>query len=44
MTGVERLLTDRDQRIRTVAEEPETGFFYAAVDAADAPILRITPA
>ena len=44
VTGVERLLSGRDQRIRTVAEEPETGFLYAAVDAADAPVLRITPA
>jgi len=44
VTDVERLLTERDQRIRTVAEEPETGFLYAAVDADDAPVLRITPA
>jgi len=44
VTGVDRLLTDRGDRIRTVATAPETDALYAAVDADDAPILKLTPA
>ena len=44
VTGVDRLLADREQRIRTVAEAPETGQLYLAVDAEDAPVVRLTPA
>ena len=43
VTGVERLLTDRGWRIRTVAEAPDTGHLYAAIDSDDAPIVRLTP-
>lgn len=37
------LLADQGWRIRDVATHPETGYLYVVVDAADAPILRITP-
>ncbi|AUV80381.1 glucose dehydrogenase [Salinigranum rubrum] len=40
----ERLLTDRGWRIRTVAEAPDTGHLYLAVDAGDAPVARLRPA
>ncbi|OYR58710.1 PQQ-dependent sugar dehydrogenase [Halorubrum halodurans] len=43
-TGIERLLADREWRVRTVAEHPDTGHLYVAVDAGDAPIARLTPA
>ncbi|MFC5278410.1 PQQ-dependent sugar dehydrogenase [Halorubrum rubrum] len=43
-TGIERLLTDREWRVRTVAEHPDTGHLYVAVDAGDAPVARLTPA
>ncbi len=44
VTAENRLLTDRGWRIRTVAEDPETGHLYLAVDADDAPVVRLTPA
>ena len=40
----DRLLGDRGWRIRTVNEAPDTGHLYLAVDAGDAPIVRLTPA
>ena len=40
----ERLLTDRNWRIRTVNEAPDTGHLYLAVDAGDAPVVRLVPA
>ena len=42
--GIERLLTDREWRVRTVVEHPDTGHLYVAVDAGDAPVARLTPA
>ncbi|WP_318566914.1 PQQ-dependent sugar dehydrogenase [Salinigranum marinum] len=42
-TLAERLLTERGWRVRTVAEEPDTGHLYVAVDAGDAPVVRLTP-
>ncbi|WP_281196063.1 PQQ-dependent sugar dehydrogenase [Halorubrum sp. F4] len=42
-TDEERLLTDREWRIRTVAEAPDTGHLYVAVDSGDAPVARLTP-
>ncbi|RLM53522.1 PQQ-dependent sugar dehydrogenase [Halobellus sp. Atlit-31R] len=43
VTEVEPLLADRGQRIRDVTMSPVSGHLYAAVDADDAPIYRITP-
>ena len=40
---VSRLLTDRDWRIRAVAERPGTGALYVAVDDGDAPVVRLVP-
>ncbi|PSQ07510.1 glucose dehydrogenase [Halobacteriales archaeon QS_6_71_20] len=40
---VSRLLTDRDWRIRAVAERPATGALYVAVDDGDAPVVRLVP-
>jgi quinoprotein glucose dehydrogenase len=37
------LLADRGQRLRDVAVAPDTGHIYVAVDAGDAPILRLVP-
>ena len=37
------LLSDHDWRIRDVTVEPGTGYPYIAVDAEDAPIVRIVP-
>ena len=37
------LLDDRGWRIRDVAVAPDTGHLYVAVDAADAPIVRLVP-
>jgi quinoprotein glucose dehydrogenase len=42
-TPVERLLTGRGWRIRTVTEAPDTGHLYIAVDAGDAPVVRLRP-
>jgi quinoprotein glucose dehydrogenase len=44
VTSAERLVTDRGWRIRTVSEAPDTGHLYLAIDAGDAPIVRLTPA
>ncbi|GAA0517689.1 quinoprotein glucose dehydrogenase [Halorubrum aquaticum] len=44
VTAEERLLADRDWRIRTVVEEPDTGHLYLAIDSGDAPVVRLTPA
>ncbi|RAW46065.1 PQQ-dependent sugar dehydrogenase [Halorubrum sp. 48-1-W] len=44
VTGEERLLADRGWRVRTVAEAPDTGHLYVAVDAGDAPVVRLMPA
>ncbi|RLM95024.1 PQQ-dependent sugar dehydrogenase [Haloarcula sp. Atlit-7R] len=38
------LLADRGWRIRDVAVEPDTGYILAAIDAPDAPIVRLRPA
>ncbi|MFC7228574.1 PQQ-dependent sugar dehydrogenase [Salinirubellus salinus] len=43
VTEVGSLLADRDQRIRDVTVSPVTGHLYAAVDAGDAPVLRVVP-
>jgi quinoprotein glucose dehydrogenase len=43
-TPAERLLTDRGWRVRTVTEAPDTGHLYIAVDAGDAPVVRLRPA
>lgn len=43
-TPVERLLTDRDWRLRTGSEAPDTGHLFPAVDAGDAPVVRFGPA
>ena len=43
VTGEERLLADRGWRVRTVAEAPDTGHLYVAVDAGDAPVVRLAP-
>lgn len=40
----EPLLADRDWRIRAVAVAPDTGHLYLAVDAEEAPIVRLVPA
>jgi quinoprotein glucose dehydrogenase len=42
-TLADQLLTERGWRVRTVAEEPGTGHLYVAVDAGDAPVVRLTP-
>jgi aldose sugar dehydrogenase len=39
----ERLIDDRSWRIRDVREGPD-GYLYILIDAADAPLVRITPA
>lgn len=39
----EPLLAEYDWRIRDVAVDPESGYLYVAVDAEDAPIVRIIP-
>ena len=44
VTEREPLLADRGWRMRAVAVEPDTGYLYAAVDDADAPVVRIVPA
>ncbi len=44
VTERERLLADRDWRVRDVAAGPESGAVYVAVDDGDAPLLRLTPA
>jgi quinoprotein glucose dehydrogenase len=44
VTGADRLLADRGWRIRTVAEAPDTGHLYVAVDAGSAPVVRLRPA
>jgi quinoprotein glucose dehydrogenase len=41
---VERLLTDRNERLRAVAVAPDTGVLHVAVDAGDAPVLALVPA
>lgn len=41
---VASLLGDRDRRIRDVAVAPDTGHIYVAVDAGDAPLVRLVPA
>ncbi|CAI48218.1 probable sugar dehydrogenase (homolog to aldose sugar dehydrogenase) [Natronomonas pharaonis DSM 2160] len=38
------LLADRDWRIRAIETAPDTDFIYVAVDAGDAPIVRLRPA
>ncbi|PSQ58872.1 glucose dehydrogenase [Halobacteriales archaeon SW_7_71_33] len=38
------LLADRDWRVRAVAVGPESGHLYVAVDAEDAPVVRLRPA
>jgi len=38
------LLADRGWRVRAVAVGPETGHLYVAVDAGDAPVVRLRPA
>ncbi len=38
-----RLLADRAWRIRAVAVAPDTGRLYLAVDAPDAPVVRLVP-
>ena len=38
-----RLLADRGWRIRAVAVAPDTGRIYLAVDAPDAPVVRLVP-
>jgi quinoprotein glucose dehydrogenase len=43
VTEVDPLLADRGQRIRDVTVSPVTGHLYAAVDAGDAPVLRVVP-
>ncbi|MFC4353207.1 PQQ-dependent sugar dehydrogenase [Fodinicurvata halophila] len=43
IVGEERLLEDRGQRIRDVANGPD-GYLYVAIDASDAEILRLVPA
>lgn len=43
VTGEQRLLSDREQRLRDVEQGPD-GFLYLLVDADDAPILRLRPA
>ncbi len=40
---VDSLLSDRGWRIRDVAVAPDTEYLYVAVDAADAPIVRLVP-
>ena len=41
---VERLLADRNERLRAVAVAPDTGVLHVAVDAGDAPVLALVPA
>ncbi|SFR30536.1 PQQ-dependent sugar dehydrogenase [Halorubrum sodomense] len=43
VTEREPLLDDRGWRMRAVAVEPGTGHLYVAVDAADAPVVRLVP-
>jgi len=43
VTEREPLLADRDWRVRAIAVAPTTGHLYVAVDAADAPVVRIVP-
>ncbi|WP_435074095.1 PQQ-dependent sugar dehydrogenase [Halorubrum sp. HHNYT27] len=44
VTEREPLLADRGWRVRVLAVEPVTGYLYVAVDAADAPVVRVVPA
>ena len=44
VTEEEALLSDRNWRIRAVDVHPDSGAIYVAVDAGDAPIVRIVPA
>ena len=43
VTEAEQLLSDRGWRIRDVIEAPDTGALHVAVDAGDAPIVRLSP-
>ncbi|MFO7833076.1 MAG: PQQ-dependent sugar dehydrogenase [Halohasta sp.] len=43
VTEREPLLADRGWRLRAVATAPDTGHLYAAVDADDAPVVRLVP-
>jgi quinoprotein glucose dehydrogenase len=43
VTEAEQLLSGRGWRIRDVIEAPDTGELYVAVDAGDAPIVRLRP-
>ena len=43
VTEREPLLADRGWRMRAVATAPDTGHLYAAVDAGDAPVVRLVP-
>ena len=43
VTEREPLLTDRGWRMRAVETAPDTGHLYAAVDAGDAPVVRLVP-
>jgi len=44
VTEREPLLADRGWRVRALAVEPDSGHLYVAVDAGDAPVVRIAPA
>jgi quinoprotein glucose dehydrogenase len=44
VTEAEGLLRDRGWRIRAVAVAPDTGNLHVAVDAGDAPLVRLVPA
>ncbi|WP_253736526.1 PQQ-dependent sugar dehydrogenase [Halohasta salina] len=43
VTEREPLLADRGWRLRAVATAPDTGHLYAAVDAPEAPVVRLVP-
>jgi len=43
VTEREPLLADRGWRMRAVETAPDTGHLYAAVDAGDAPVVRLVP-
>lgn len=43
VTEAEQLLSGRGWRIRDVIEAPDSGALYVAVDAGDAPIVRLSP-
>ena len=44
VTEVDPLLADENWRIRDVTVAPDSGHLYVAVDAAEGPIVRLTPA